>query len=95
MKVNTLMKHFNDLTNKALETKLISDYTRLSEGRQLFIFEKTCEILNEDGVEMRARQREMRATPRQPEQFSQPVRPEPEQESLFGKAVGTVADWIR
>ena len=95
MKVNTLMKHFNDLTNKALETKLISDYTRLSEGRQLFIFEKTCEILNEDGAEMRARQREMRAKPREPEQFSQPVRPEPEQESLFGKAVGTLSDLIR
>jgi hypothetical protein len=58
MKVNILMKHFNDLIHKALETKFIADYTRLSEGRQLFIFEKTCEILNEDGADIRARRAE-------------------------------------
>jgi hypothetical protein len=97
MKVNILMKHFNDLTNKALETKLISDYTKLSEGRQQFLFEKTCEILNEDGAEMRARQRERAAFKQEfPEPpLSQPVRPEPKQENWYEKAVGTLSNLMR
>jgi|GEM_PF-4486331 len=88
------MKNFHELTDQALSTKLNADYTRLAEGRQQFIFEKTLEILNESDVEMRSLKREEQMIRDQlkEREFSQKARPGPHEE---GGLIDMIARGIR